>query len=79
MQNFVDRRDLYLYKRPDKEEETRKRLTEIQELGMTECGVAQFGIEGVMSGLYIEIVWSYSDKDFNEYMDWVKEMINKKR
>jgi hypothetical protein len=30
-----------------------------------------------MSGLYIEKVWSYLDKDFREYMDWAKGLICK--
>lgn len=47
------------------------------ELGMTETGIASFGIKDVMSGLYIERVWRYSDKDFKGYMDWVREMIQK--
>lgn len=57
---------------------TKKRLIEMAELGMKETGIASFGIEGVMSGLYIEKVWSYSDEDFKGYMDWVKELIKEK-
>jgi hypothetical protein len=40
-------------------------------------GIAQFGYKGVMSGLYIEKVWSYSDADFKGYMDWAKGLIAK--
>ena len=48
------------------------------ELGMEEVGIAQFGYKGIMSGLYIEKVWSYSDEDFKNYMDWAKELISSK-
>jgi hypothetical protein len=48
------------------------------EIGMTEVGYGQFGIVGLMSGLYIEMVWNYSDEDFKSYIDWVKSLILKK-
>lgn len=73
----IDRDDLYLYKEP--KEITKNRLTEIAELGMEEVGTAEFGISGIMSGLYIEKVWNYSDKDWNEYIDWVKSLIEKNK
>ena len=69
----IDRNDLYEYDKS--KDRTRQRLTEIAKCGMEECGIAQFGYKDVMSGLYIEKVWSYSDEDFNDYMDWVKELI----
>lgn len=59
-------------------ERTKIRLIEMNELGMTETGIASFGIEGVMSGLYIERVWGYNDEEWNGYMDWVREMKNNK-
>lgn len=59
---------------PEIKERTRERLAEIITLGMTEVGEAQFGIKGIMSGLYIEKVWSYDEKRWKEYMDWVKEL-----
>ena len=46
------------------------------ECGMEETGIASFGYKGVMSGLYIEKVWGYSDEDFKDYMDWAKDLIN---
>lgn len=73
--DFVDRKDLYMYDKPELKERTRNRLKIIQELGMTECGVAEFGIKGVMSGLYIERVWNFSDKDFDDYISWIKELV----
>jgi len=66
----VERNDLYEYNKP--KERTRKRLIEMEECGMEETGFASFGYKDVMSGLYIEIVWGYSDEDFNDYMSWVK-------
>jgi len=74
----INRKDLYEYDKPELFERTKNRLLEITELGMTECGNGEFGYKGVMSGLYIEKVWSYSDEDFTDYMDWVKVVISKK-
>jgi len=70
----IEREDLYEYNKP--KERTRKRLIEMAECGMEETGIASFGYKGVMSGLYIEKVWGYSDEDFKDYMDWAKDLIN---
>lgn len=78
-ENLSDREDFYLYKRPDIYERTKARLIKIQEIGMTETGIASFGIKGVMSGLYIEKVWDYSDEDFNSYLEWVIELKKQKQ
>lgn len=67
----------YEYNKP--KDRTEKRLKEMSELGMEEVGFGQFGIKGLMSGLYIEMVWSYSDEDFDSYLNWVKELISKKK
>ena len=75
----IDRTDFYEYGKPELQERTRKRLQEIIDCGMTEVGIAQFGFKGIMSGLYIEIVWSYSNEIFKDYMDWAKELIAEKR
>ena len=69
----IEREDLYEYNKP--KERTRKRLAEMAECGMEETGIASFGYKGVMSGLYIEKVWGYSDEDFKDYMDWAKSLI----
>lgn len=69
----IDRPDLYEFNKP--RNRTRKRLIEIAECGMGEVGIAQFGYKGVMSGLYIEMVWNYSDESFNDYMEWAKGLI----
>lgn len=77
--NFdINDNDLYEYGKPELKERTKQRLTEIADCGMVEVGYGQFGYKGIMSGLYIEKVWSYSDDDFNDYMDWAKKLIYKK-
>lgn len=78
-ESYIYRPDFYLYKcSPEKREETKKRLTQISEMGMTEVGIANFGVEGIMSGLYIEKVWRYSDKEWGEYIDWADKLIKQK-
>jgi hypothetical protein len=72
----TSREDLYEYNKP--KERTLKRLTEMANLGMEETGTASFGYKNVMSGLYIEKVWGYSDSDFSDYMKWVKDLIKEK-
>jgi hypothetical protein len=41
-------------------------------------GVAEFGVKGVMSGLYIEKVWNASDQEFDDYMSWARSLIAEK-
>ncbi len=72
----IHRKDFYQHDKP--KDKTLMRLTEIAECGMSEVGIAQFGYEGILSGLYIEMVWNYSDEKFKDYMDWVKSLITKK-
>lgn len=62
---------------PEIKERTRERLAEIIALGMTEVGEAQFGIKGIMSGLYIERVWSFDERQWEGYIDWVKKLKSK--
>lgn len=75
----VDRKDLYLNRRPELVERTKKRLVQIAEAGMEEVGVAEFGVPGIVSGLWIEKVWSYDDDAFQKYMDWAIKVINEKK
>lgn len=63
----------YLY--PGSKDRTFKRLKEINDCGMTETGYGSFGCKGVMSGLYIEKVWDYSDESWNSYMNWARKLI----
>lgn len=72
----IDQEDWYEYDKP--KDRTRARLQEIKDLGLTEVGIASFGIDGVMSGLYIEKVWGYSDEAWNSYVDWIKEVKERK-
>jgi len=74
----IDNKSFYDCTKPEHKERTKARLTEMKELGMTECGFGQFGYKKIMSGLYIEKVWGYSDEDFKGYLDWVRELIEEK-
>lgn len=78
----IDIDDEYWYAEknyPDKPDvRTRERLIEIKELGYTECGIGQFGIDGITSGLYIEILWDYDNERWLDYINWVKKLINEK-
>lgn len=74
---YVDEKSFY--KNDSTDERTRKRLIEMSEIGMEICGHAQWGVPGIMSGLYIEYVWNYSEEDFNDYLDWVKSLIEREK
>lgn len=74
MINYIERKDFYMYDKPEIEERTKSRLVQISEMGMIVIGTAQFGIEGIMSGLYIEKIWSYSDREWNDYIEWVSKL-----
>ena len=71
----IDREDFYLYNEP--KERTRERLIQIAEMGMEEIGFASFGIRGIMSGLYIEKIWRYTEEDWADYINWVNELRRK--
>lgn len=64
---------------PELKARTMKRIIEIKKCGMTEVAYAQFGVEGVVSGLYIEKVWRFSDEEFKDYMGWANSVIERKR
>lgn len=74
----IDDESLYEHN-SENNQRTRERLIRMAELGMEIVGVAEFGIEDVMSGLYLEKVWLYSDEEFDDYLDWVKNLILEKR
>lgn len=74
----INRSDLYRYDKPELKETTKNRLIEMNDMGMSEVGIAAFGVEGVMSGLYIEMVWNFSDEKFKDYMDWAKKLVANK-
>lgn len=75
----INQEGYYQYRKPELRERTRQRLTEIASCGMEEVGLGQFGYKDAISGLYIEMVWSYADKDFESYMNWAKTKIKKFR
>lgn len=78
--NFVDRKDLYknYNTTPELTERTRKRLIEISEAGLVLVGNGEFGVFGIMSGMYIERVWNYSEQEWNKYLIWAKDLIKRK-
>jgi hypothetical protein len=53
----------------------RERLQQLAALGLEQVAPGQFGIDGVMSGLYIERVWNFSHQEFSEYVEWIKEKV----
>jgi hypothetical protein len=67
----------YRYDKPELNEVIKSRLTQMAELGMEVCGYGEFGIKGVMSDLYIEKVWNYTDEDFTAYMGWVESLLKR--
>lgn len=59
------------------EERTASRLKEMAAIGMVDYG-ASFGVPNVMDGMYIERVWQMDDDQFKDYLDWVKDLIERK-
>ncbi len=77
--SYVYNPHFYLHKcEPAKKRETKKRLIQLSEMGLEEVGYAEFGVKGVMSGLYIERVWNMSDAQWDDYMKWTAGCINRK-
>jgi len=61
----------------DHKRRTRSRLQKMESMCMVMVSVGQFGIKDVVSGLHIEMVWNYTDKEFHDYMKWVEEVKEK--
>lgn len=59
------------------EQRTAERLEEIKALGMVLVGTAQYGIPGVWSGLYIEILTNRTADEWEGYIGQVKEAIQR--
>ncbi len=74
----IDREDLYRHRTPETKDRTRQRLIEMADLGLDEVGYGEFGINGIISGVYIERVWNDSDEDFKNYLQWIKQLIKEK-
>ena len=73
----INREDLYEY--DPKRARTKRRLKQMKDMGLVEVGIAEFGVEGVVSGLYIEKVWNYEDEKFQNYLAWMQSVIDRKK
>lgn len=63
------------YKRNGDTERTRARLEQLNAMGMVDLGLSEFGVRGVVSGLYIERVWNYDQKAWDSYIKWAGQII----
>ena len=72
MEIDIDYEHNYEYDKP--KDRTKARLEQIKEMGLTEVGIGQFGIEGLMSGLYIERVWGFTDEEWDDYLEWIETL-----
>jgi hypothetical protein len=74
---YVDTINLYMVGQP--KERTRERLVRIAESGFELVGNGEFGLRGIVSGLFIEKVWHYSDEAFNDYLNWMISVKGEKK
>ncbi len=58
---------------------TKQRLIQIENMGLVEVGEAQFGIPGIMSGLYIEKIWSLDEDEWRDYVDFINDLKKRKQ
>ena len=79
MEINVDNREYYEFGKPEKDDQTKSRLLGMKKMGMIDFGNFQFGVDGVVSGIWIERVWSFSNKDWKSYMEWAQSVIDKKK
>lgn len=70
--------NIYYCNDADSDKITEQRLFQIWKLGLKAMGYGQFGINNVMSGLYIEMIWNYSEKQWDDYIEWIKQLKNEK-
>lgn len=75
----IDDEYLYDVSKPENMERTKNRLEIIKNLGMQLSCNYSFYINNVMSGLWIENVWNYPDDRFNDYIEWIKELVDNNR
>ena len=71
---LTGRRDFFLVD-PTKKLQTKERLEQLEALGVEEVGHGEFGVRGVTSGIYIEMVWNESEEDWNKRMEWLRVLI----
>ena len=62
----------------ENEKRTKDRLIEIDKIWLSEVWIAEFWIPWIMSWLYIEKIWNYSDDDFESYIEWIKDLLKSK-
>ena len=70
---------MYQHGKPDLKQRTKNRLQQIINLGMVEVGVYEFGVPNIMSGLYLEKIWSYNDEAWADYIQWATNLIHEKK
>ena len=74
----ITRQDYYPpYHSDQVRERSKARLVRMAQCGIEEVKTAVFGYKGVLSGLYIEMVWHYSVERFDDYMEWAETLINR--
>jgi len=59
-------------------EQTKKRLMQLQELGLTEVRAREFGITDYFGGLYIETVWNNTDESWDKYIKRLQTLVEEK-
>lgn len=67
------------YVQLDKEnpKRTEERLNQLKSIGLKQVGIAQFGIDGIISGIYIERVWNQTSSEWKDEIIWIKDVINR--
>lgn len=63
----------------EKRTETRNRLIELKDLGHVNVGYYHYGIPGVVSGTYHELVWNLSEEAWRDRIEWIKSLIDKNK
>lgn len=76
--NINDQTYDYSVINPKIKDRTIDRLKEIDNLWLEEVWIWEFWIPWKMSWLYIEKLWSYDNKSWNNYIQWIKnDILNK--
>ena len=58
-------------------QEQKKRLVELYNRDFDVVGLGHFGYKNVLSGLYLEMIWNYSDEEWKEYIEWANTVVKK--
>tara|TARA_R110000803_G_scaffold144422_1_gene210278 strand:+ start:359 stop:607 length:249 start_codon:yes stop_codon:yes gene_type:complete len=67
------------YKYNISKERTKERLNELKGLGFKVIGDGTFGLDGILSGLFIERVWNNKAHEWKDYIDWCNRLIKKRK